>query len=120
MSYVPYASVVSILMYAMVCTRPNIAHAVGVLALLHITDTRGSNGSLAVWFILKGELAPVIFLLLLHSAYSLLTPLPLFFCKTLHKPMFPQAPSVELKPSCNHVHMTLCSHNPSPPLNHSR
>eukprot|EP00253_Pinus_taeda_P002177 PITA_02177 len=31
MSYVPYASAVSILMYANVCTRPNITHAVGVL-----------------------------------------------------------------------------------------
>jgi hypothetical protein len=28
---VPYASVVSSLMYAIICTRPNIAHAVGVL-----------------------------------------------------------------------------------------
>ena len=28
MSRVPYASVVGSLMYAMVCTRPNIAHAV--------------------------------------------------------------------------------------------
>jgi hypothetical protein len=31
-SYVPYASVVGILMYAMVCNRPNIAHAMGVLS----------------------------------------------------------------------------------------
>ena len=31
MSYVPYASVVGSLMYAMVCTRPDIAHEVGVL-----------------------------------------------------------------------------------------
>jgi hypothetical protein len=31
-SHVPYASVVGSLMYAMVCTRPNIAHAVGVLS----------------------------------------------------------------------------------------
>eukprot|EP00253_Pinus_taeda_P019301 PITA_19301 len=31
MSRVPYASVVNSLMYAMVCTRPEIAHAVGVL-----------------------------------------------------------------------------------------
>ena len=29
---VPYASVVGSLMYAMVCTRPNIPHAVGVLS----------------------------------------------------------------------------------------
>eukprot|EP00253_Pinus_taeda_P012242 PITA_12242 len=32
MSRVPYASAVSSLMYAMVCTRPDIAHAVGVLS----------------------------------------------------------------------------------------
>eukprot|EP00253_Pinus_taeda_P022152 PITA_22152 len=32
MSRVPYASAVCSLMYAMVCTRPNIAHAVGVLS----------------------------------------------------------------------------------------
>ena len=32
MSKVPYASAVGSLMYAMVCTRPDIAHAVGVLS----------------------------------------------------------------------------------------
>ena len=32
MSHVPYASVVGSLMYAMVCTRADIAHAVGVLS----------------------------------------------------------------------------------------
>ena len=32
MSLVPYESVVGSLMYAMVCTRPDIAHAVGVLS----------------------------------------------------------------------------------------
>jgi len=32
MSEVPYALVVGILMYAMVCTRPDIAHAVGVVS----------------------------------------------------------------------------------------
>jgi hypothetical protein len=32
MSRVPYVSVVSIFMYAMVCTRLDIAHAVGVLS----------------------------------------------------------------------------------------
>ena len=31
MSHVPYVSAVCSLMYAMVCTRPNIAHVVGVL-----------------------------------------------------------------------------------------
>ena len=32
MSRVPYACAVGSLMYAMVCTRPDIAHAVGVLS----------------------------------------------------------------------------------------
>ena len=32
MSHVPYASVVGRLMYAMVCTRPDIAHSMGVLS----------------------------------------------------------------------------------------
>ena len=32
MSTVPYASAIGSLMYAMVCTRPDIAHAVGVLS----------------------------------------------------------------------------------------
>ena len=32
MSHVPYASAIGSLMYAMVCTRPNIAHAVGFLS----------------------------------------------------------------------------------------
>jgi hypothetical protein len=32
MSHVPYAIAVGSLMYAMVCTRPNIAHVVGVLS----------------------------------------------------------------------------------------
>ena len=32
MSHVPYASAVGILMYAMVCTRPDITHVVGVLS----------------------------------------------------------------------------------------
>ena len=33
MSKVPYSSVVGIFMYVMVCTRPYIAHAVGVVNL---------------------------------------------------------------------------------------
>ena len=32
MSHVPYASVIGSLMYAIVCTRPGIAHALGVLS----------------------------------------------------------------------------------------
>ena len=32
MRKVPYASTIGSLMYAMVCTRPNIAHAVGVVS----------------------------------------------------------------------------------------
>jgi len=33
MSHVPYESVVGSLIYAMVCTRPDIAHLVGVLSM---------------------------------------------------------------------------------------
>ena len=32
MSRIPYANVVGCLMYAMVCTRPNISHVVGVVS----------------------------------------------------------------------------------------
>ena len=32
MSRIPYSSTVGSFMYAMVCTRPNIAHAVGVVS----------------------------------------------------------------------------------------
>ena len=32
MSRVPYANIVGCLMYAMVCTRPNISHAIGVVS----------------------------------------------------------------------------------------
>ena len=32
MSKIPYSSVVGILMYAMVCARPDIAHVVGVVS----------------------------------------------------------------------------------------
>jgi hypothetical protein len=31
MSRVPYANAIGILMYAMVCTKPNISHVVGVV-----------------------------------------------------------------------------------------
>ena len=33
MSRVPYANLVGCLMYAMVCTRPNISHAIGVVSM---------------------------------------------------------------------------------------
>jgi hypothetical protein len=33
MSRVPYSSTIDSLMYAMVCTRPNIVHAVGVVRM---------------------------------------------------------------------------------------
>ena len=37
MAHVPYASAVGSLMYVMVCTRPDIAHAVGVLSMYMMT-----------------------------------------------------------------------------------
>jgi hypothetical protein len=37
MAHVPYASVVGSLMYVMVCTRPDISHAVGVLRRYMLT-----------------------------------------------------------------------------------
>jgi hypothetical protein len=40
MAHVPYVSVVGILMYAMVCTRPYIAHAVGVLSRYMLTPRK--------------------------------------------------------------------------------
>ena len=42
MSHVPYASAVGSLMYAMVCTRPNIAHAVGVLRKFYVKTGEGA------------------------------------------------------------------------------
>ena len=47
MSCVPYASVVGSLMYAMVCTRPYIAHAIGVLGR-YMSKPRKEN-----WTIIK-------------------------------------------------------------------
>ena len=32
MKKIPYASIIDSLMYAMVCTRPNIVHAIGVVS----------------------------------------------------------------------------------------
>ena len=42
MSRVPYGSAVGSLMYAMVCTRPDISHAVGVLS--RYMSKRGKEG----------------------------------------------------------------------------
>ena len=43
MAKVPYSSVVESIMYAMVCTRPDIAHAVGVVSrfLKHLRKQLG-------------------------------------------------------------------------------
>lgn len=51
MSNVPYASVVGSLMYAMVCTRPDIAHAVGVVS--KYMNNPGKEHWMAVKWILK-------------------------------------------------------------------
>eukprot|EP00253_Pinus_taeda_P024973 PITA_24973 len=45
MSHVPYASAVGSLMYAMVCTRPDIAHAVGVLSRFYVKTREGALDS---------------------------------------------------------------------------
>jgi hypothetical protein len=42
---VPYASVVGSIMYAMVCTRPNIAHVVGVVCR-YMENPRKENGAM--------------------------------------------------------------------------
>jgi hypothetical protein len=42
MAHVPYVSVFGSLMYAMVCTRPNISHAVGVLSRYMSTPRKGN------------------------------------------------------------------------------
>eukprot|EP00253_Pinus_taeda_P023027 PITA_23027 len=51
MSKVPYASVVGSLMYAMVCTRPNIAHVVGVVSMY--MNNLGKEHWIAVEWILR-------------------------------------------------------------------
>jgi len=51
MSKVPYASTVGSLIYTMVCTRPNIAHAVGVVS--RYMNNPGKEHWMAVKWILK-------------------------------------------------------------------
>ena len=51
MSKVPYSSAVGSLMYAMVCTRPDIAHAVGVVS--RYMSNPGKQHWLAVKWILR-------------------------------------------------------------------
>jgi len=51
MSKVPYASAVGSLMYAMVCTRPDIAHAVGVVS--RYMNNPGKEHWMAVKWILR-------------------------------------------------------------------
>ncbi|PRQ39155.1 putative RNA-directed DNA polymerase [Rosa chinensis] len=51
MKNVPYASAVGCLMYAMVCTRPNIAHAVGVVS--RYTSNPGKQHWEAVKWIMR-------------------------------------------------------------------
>jgi hypothetical protein len=50
MSRVPYSSTIGSLMYAMVCTRPDIAHAVGVVS--RYTNNPGKEHWEAVKWIL--------------------------------------------------------------------
>ena len=51
MSKVPYSSVVGSLMYAMVCTRPDIAHAMGVVS--RYMNDPGKEHWMAVKWILR-------------------------------------------------------------------
>ena len=51
MSKVPYSSAVGRLMYTMVCTRPNIAHAVGVVS--RYMNDPGKEHWMAVKWILR-------------------------------------------------------------------
>ena len=51
MSKVPYALAVGSLMYAMVCTRPDIAHAVGVVS--RYMNNLGKEHWMAVKWILR-------------------------------------------------------------------
>jgi len=55
MSKVPYASIVGSLMYAMVCTRPDIAHAVGVVSR-YMNNPRKEHWMAVKWILryLKG------------------------------------------------------------------
>ncbi|WJZ80584.1 hypothetical protein VitviT2T_000491 [Vitis vinifera] len=56
MSKVPYASAIGNLMYAMVCTRPNIAHAVGVVSRF-MSKPRKQHWEAVKWILryLKGS-----------------------------------------------------------------
>ncbi|GJR43670.1 retrovirus-related pol polyprotein from transposon TNT 1-94 [Tanacetum coccineum] len=56
-SRVPYASAVGSLMFAMICTRPNIAHAVGVVSqyMAEPGDLDGSKSTTGYVFTLSGE-----------------------------------------------------------------
>ena len=48
MSCVPYANTIGYLMYAMVCTRPDISHAVGVVSK-YMTNLGKENWNVVKW-----------------------------------------------------------------------
>jgi hypothetical protein len=50
MSKVPYASAISSLMYAMMCTRPNIVHAVGVVSR-YISNLSKQYWEVVMWIL---------------------------------------------------------------------
>ena len=50
MSRVPYSSTVGSLMYVMVCTRPNIAHAVGVVRI-YMKNTSKEHWEAVKWIL---------------------------------------------------------------------
>ena len=50
MSRIPYSSVVGSLMYGMVCTRPDIAHAVGVVSM-YMNNPSKENWKALKWIL---------------------------------------------------------------------
>ena len=50
MTLVPYDSAVSSLMYAMICTRPDIAYAVGVVSR-YVANPRKENWEVVKWLL---------------------------------------------------------------------
>lgn len=48
MGKVPYASIIGSVMYVMICTRPDLAHAVSITQHIHEQSGKGALASLKV------------------------------------------------------------------------